>query len=252
MVKRFLTAVQFLTKIPVSMTLEEEDFAPQRMASTMVLFPLVGLLLGSLLIFFDLLVKDLGPLLRNTLLLSFYILLTGGLHLDGLLDSLDGLLPAVEEKRRQEIMKDSNIGAFGAIGLVLSLILNIALLIELPEEVRLYALLSVPVLTRWSMTIAASLFTSRRQEGLAYLFSHSFTRKKSLVSTLLTLSILLIVHPFTLLLLVSLFISTYLLGRWIERRISGLTGDSYGFIHEINQIIALLLIIIGWGLLYGC
>lgn len=249
--KSLLTAIQFLTKIPVPVQLEEDDFTPLKMASTMSLFPLVGIFLGLLLILMDLLTSRLSPLLQNMLLLSLYTLLTGGLHLDGYMDTLDGLLPAVAPERRQEIMKDSNIGAFGAIGLVILLLLKLTLFFELPSEIRQVSILFMPLLSRFSMTAAAYLFKNRRREGLGYLFSQAFDGRRFFVSTLITFSIILFLEPVGLLLLPLMVMTTLCLGRWITGLIQGLTGDSYGFINEVNEVMVLLFISLGWSLFHG-
>lgn len=236
-------ALQFLTKIPVNLNLVEEDFSPLNMASTMTLFPLVGFLLGLLLVAFDFIIMQLSPLLKNVLLLSFYTLLTGGLHLDGFMDTLDGLLPALPPERRQDIMKDSTIGSFAAIGLILLFLLKLALFMEVPLGLRPKTLLLMPVFSRFSMTVAAFLFKSRRKEGLGYLFSQAFKGKNFIGSSLITIAIILMVDPLAFFLLFPLLLTTFLLGRWVIHRIDGLTGDSYGFILELNELFFLLFLI---------
>lgn len=241
--KRLLAAVQFLTKIPINV-LQEEDFTPARMAGIFTLFPLVGLLLGVCLLGFDYLTGVVNPFLKNILLLSFYTLLTGGLHLDGYMDTLDGLLPAVSKEKRQEIMKESQIGAFAAIGLFILLFLKLGLFMELTGHSRHLALLLMPVLSRWSLIGAAFVFSSARADGLGYQFSQGIRGKNLFLSTLIALPITLLLGRRGLLLLLLVFTATLLWGRWITARIPGLTGDSYGFINEMNELLLLSLLLL--------
>lgn len=253
MVRRFLVALQFLTKIPVNIHLTEEDLSPSNMANTLILFPLVGLMLGLFLVGFDYLIRGLqfNPLLQNSLLFSFYILLTGGLHLDGYMDTVDGLLPAVSPIERQKIMKDSHIGAFAALLLVLLLLVKVGLFMELTGTIRYPALFLLPIFSRWSLVLAATFFKNPKQEGLGHLFSQGMDKKKLFQSTLLLLPLWVILSPQVFLLLPLLLLSTQILGWWITSRIQGLTGDCYGFIHELNEILILLFLILRGGYSYS-
>src|SRR5262247_3388269 len=128
-------------------------------------FPVVGLILGLTLAGVDLVTARLFPgLLGSLLTVTAWKLLTGGLHLDGLADCLDAL-GGRDPEHRLAIMRDSRIGAFGALGLILVLLLEIAALTELPPSVRQASLLVVPVVARATPPLLARLFAPARSEG---------------------------------------------------------------------------------------
>ncbi|HEU5320052.1 MAG TPA: adenosylcobinamide-GDP ribazoletransferase, partial [Methylomirabilota bacterium] len=128
-------------------------------------FPVVGLALGAALAALDAVTARLfPPLLAALLTVTGWKLLTGGLHLDGLADCLDGLTGR-DVEHRLAIMRDSRIGAFGAIGLILFLLLEIGAVAELPPPLRWRALLAAPVVGRATPALLARLFAPARADG---------------------------------------------------------------------------------------
>ena len=245
-----LVALQFLSKIPLSIQLDKEDLRPAMMARRMVYFPLAGLVMGIILMAADYLFQLILPsMVAAAFLLVFFTALTGGLHMDGFMDSLDGIWSFTSKKKCLEIMKDSNIGAYAAVGLMLLLLMKFVLFLQLPTAVRSMGLLIMPALSRWTMVFAAYIFDNARGEGLGHLFSSEMTLKKFLVSTLFVLPLPLLLEPLALLLLPLLLLSTLLMGKRISSLLEGLTGDNYGLINEVNEVLCLLLILIlgGWG-----
>ncbi|HET7342314.1 MAG TPA: adenosylcobinamide-GDP ribazoletransferase, partial [Methylomirabilota bacterium] len=121
-------------------------------------FPVVGLALGIVLAAADAaLARVFPPLLVALLVVTLWKLLTGGLHLDGLADCLDGL-GGRDPVHRRLIMSDSRIGTFGAIGLILFLMLLIVCLSGMPPPARRRALLLAPVVGRATAPLLARLF----------------------------------------------------------------------------------------------
>ena len=128
-------------------------------------FPVVGLGLGAVLAGVDRVTMLLFPsLLAALLTVTAWKLLTGGLHLDGLADSLDGLAGR-DPAHRLAIMRDSRIGAFGAMGLILVLLLEIVAVSELSPSLRGWTLLVVPVIARATSPLLVRLFPPARTEG---------------------------------------------------------------------------------------
>src|SRR5262249_40992557 len=103
-------------------------------------------------------------LLAGLITITVWKLLTGGLHLDGLADCLDGL-GGRDAEHRLAIMRDSRIGAFGALGLILLLLLEIAAVTEMPSSLRARALLVVPAVARATPPLLARLFRPARHDG---------------------------------------------------------------------------------------
>src|SRR5947207_3423551 len=128
-------------------------------------FPGVGLALGAVLVGVERLTSTVfSPLLAALLTVTVWKVLTGGLHLDGLADCLAGLAGR-DAAHRLGIMRDSRLGAFGAIGLILFLLLEIGALVELPADARWRALLVLPAVGRATPPLLARCFASARVEG---------------------------------------------------------------------------------------
>src|SRR5262245_45295064 len=138
---------------------------PAEIGQAALWFPVVGLILGLTLAGVDLVTARLFPgLLGSLLTVTAWKLLTGGLHLDGLADCLDGLVGR-DREHRLAIMRDSRIGTFGAVGLILFLMLEIVTVAELPPAVRWRALIVVPTLARALPPLLARCFSSARPTG---------------------------------------------------------------------------------------
>lgn len=134
-IRHYLLALQFFTRVPVTGRLAAwVGYSPDMLRLSAAHFPGVGWLVGGLAaLLYALLVQALAdaayaPLVLAVLVTVFTVLLTGAFHEDGLSDLADGLGGASDRERALDIMKDSRIGAFGALALVLALLLKVALL----------------------------------------------------------------------------------------------------------------------------
>src|SRR6056297_3380509 len=106
----FLIALQFITIIPVKKQLK---YSEKDIAHSMMYYPLIGTILGLVLVLINLIGTQFLPnLVRDSLLLIFFVLLTGGIHLDGLVDSFDGLYGGKNKKEILSIMRDSSVGVY--------------------------------------------------------------------------------------------------------------------------------------------
>ena len=157
-------ALTFLTKLPWPWRGPADETA---LARSMFWFPWVGALLG--LIFWGAwagLQKILPAPAAAALLLALTVWVTGGLHLDGLADTADGLGGGRTPEEALRIMKDSRVGAFGVISLILALVLKFSLFLSLATQTRgAGVLLLFPVISRWSMVLLAYLSPYARAEG---------------------------------------------------------------------------------------
>src|SRR5947208_2420020 len=175
-VSRALLAVRYLTILPLSRFSHAGLEALGRAAPWS---PVVGAALGLVLAAVDALtVRVFPPLLAALLTVTVWKFLTGGLHLDGLADCLDGLAGRDPAERRA-IMSDSRIGAFGAIGLIFFLMLESAAVSELPHAARWRALVAAPGIARATPALLGRLFRSARAGGQGALFSAGLGRADS-------------------------------------------------------------------------
>jgi len=250
-VKKFLYALRFLTVIPLPYR-QDEDMTD--VARSHALFPLIGFLLGlilwgtaklSLLIF--------SPLTTGFLLMIASLIMTGGLHLDGLSDLADGLGGGRDRESRLEIMKDSRIGAFGALTLIGFLLVKGLFFRELLsrlEGTSLLLLVLPPLWARGFAVLIIRVFPSARPGGMGDFFQKS-ARPIDLISAMiltagLSTALLIIAGQIVLLtLLPVLFLLMLIPAGRINRLLAGLTGDCYGALIEGAELLSLFLLILG-------
>jgi adenosylcobinamide-GDP ribazoletransferase len=179
-------------------------------------------------------------LLAGLLTVTAWKLATGGLHLDGLADCLDGLAGR-DVEHRLAIMRDSRIGAFGAIGLILLLLLEIAAVAELPSGARDRALLAVPVIARATAPLLSRLFPPARSEGLGAAFGAAVGRWAAPIALTIALGVALAALRLTGLVVFAVsVVSALACARFFAARLSGITGDVYGAAIEIAELTGLL------------
>lgn len=244
--KGLRSAIAFLTILPLGPGKAAEDFPAAR-----TWFPLVGLLLGSMLAGTDLLLQstftlltsDPAPLdrqfpalLAGALLIAALALLTRALHLDGFMDACDALLGAFERRRRLEILRDTHVGAFAVVGLTSLLLLKISSLAALPQTSRQSVLLLFPCLSRWGMLLVMELFPYIRREGLGTAFFGNRARRPLIGGFCLALAVAIGLGGTTGALLFALASAvSWAVGYWAARALGGLTGDIYGAVNETAE-----------------
>lgn len=241
-VRPFLFAWHFLTAIPISRTHHEP--AASDLAASMAWYSTIGLLIGGILVLADVVLGAVcsSPVV-NVLLIVLLVLLTRGLHQDGLADTLDGLAGGRTPMDRLAIMRDPRIGAIGATGLFLSLLLRYAGLAALPAGVRIPALICMPAFGRWAMVAVAWRSPYARTEGgLAAPFLSHLAFTHVLLSTVMLSAAL--VMGFGLrgaMTTVGLGLAM-VVAAWIacRRWFGGVTGDTLGATNEVAELVFLM------------
>ncbi|MDP9366142.1 MAG: adenosylcobinamide-GDP ribazoletransferase [Chloroflexota bacterium] len=232
----FALAGSFLTSVPVP----QVEPTPQVLGRAIGLFPAIGGLLGALLgavgLVLDWVLPG-GPV--AALLLAVGAVLTGGLHLDGLMDTADGVLGGRTVERRLEIMRDSRVGAFGATAGGLALVGQYACLAEFTGFERLAALVLAYGLSRWTMVVALGLFPPARPTGLGAAFHEGGGQRSLVVATLLAAVIALACGPLGFVGFAFAAVTAPLGGRFLARRLGGLTGDTYGALAVVTETLVL-------------
>jgi len=238
----FLIAFQFLTIVPLPVTVrcEEED-----LGRSMAFFPLVGLALGAFLAGADFLLSPLLPRgVVDLILITLLSIVTGALHLDGLSDVCDGLAARGSRERFLDIMKDSRVGAVGAVALVLGLGLKYQALLAVPLEYKREVLLFFPLAARFTqvqMTVGAR---RARSDGLGCAFVGGVGVAQLILSLIFTLAAACLLLGLNGLGCVALlFLVTWGVKSWSHRRLGGITGDVIGCASELNEIFCLLFIL---------
>jgi adenosylcobinamide-GDP ribazoletransferase len=209
-------------------------------------FPVVGLALGLGLAAVERIAARLfPPLLVALLTIAAWKLMTGGLHLDGLADCLDGLAGR-DTEQRLAIMRDSRIGTFAAIGLVLVLLVDVAALAEITDHWRWRALVIAPTVGRATPLLLAQLFPAARRDGHGACFQAGMGRGSASLALALALCVAFGALGWSGLIGAAMGILAALLIGWqFARRLEGITGDVLGAAVEITEL-AVLLTIAAW------
>jgi adenosylcobinamide-GDP ribazoletransferase len=238
----FLAAVQFLL---VSPAFVRREFHARELGGAVGFYPLVGLLLGALLVAADGLLARLFPLeVRSALILGLWILLTGALHFDGLLDSCDGLLGGHTAVRRMQIMRDERTGAFALAAGTLMLLIVYSALNALGDG-RWPALLLAPVLGRCGMAVAVTIYPYARAEGLGRDIKDHAGALQSAEAALTAIAVVagltwLLRSPAPAVSLLTAAGVWWLGARFILHRIPGMTGDTYGALNMLVEATVLV------------
>ncbi|NJC87398.1 MAG: adenosylcobinamide-GDP ribazoletransferase [Desulfuromonas sp.] len=237
-------AVAFLTRLPVGAF---PEVSPAQLGRALAFFPLVGLLLGGGLAAGDAALAGLLPrAVGDALLLALLALLTGALHLDGFADLCDGVGGGRDREAALRIMKDSSIGAFGAVGLILLLLVKYQALLALPAAVKLPALLLMPVAGRWApVLLTVTVPYLRGPEGTGAAFAAHAGARELLLATLTLLAVAAgLLHWEGVLICGGLALVAAAFGWWIRRQLGGVTGDVLGASAELLEVASLLLVLV--------
>lgn len=228
----FWAALTFLTTLPAPAA----ALSPQGLGRAAVWFPAVGLLVGVLLGG----VRWLGewlfdPWPAGALVVTVWAVLTGGLHLDGLADCCDGLLAPVSRERRLEILRDPRLGSFGAAGLGLFLLLKtLAAAAAAPV-----ALLIAPAWARWALLVAARQ-PQARPGGLGASFAAGLTPGIVAGAALIPLLLAGLAPLRSGVALLVAGSAAWGALRLARARLGGVTGDVYGLVVELCELMVLL------------
>ncbi len=248
--RAFVTAFSVLTILPLN---RKRAVTEQELASSVVYFPLVGLVIGSLLMAVaQWLSPVLAPAPLAVLLLLLSVLLTGGLHLDGLADLCDGLAAGGNRERILSVMKDSRVGAFGVMGLVIVLLFKYSLFLEVIRQRAVHSFLLMGVLSRWAMVLAAFSGRYVRDTGMAKPFIGQIRWPALLGSTVFTAGVVWMLFKGPGLgALVSVGVVAGFFLYYLRLKIGGLTGDGLGALNELVEVVVLLLILTVGHSLFG-
>ncbi|AHV96722.1 adenosylcobinamide-GDP ribazoletransferase [Paenibacillus sabinae] len=242
-----IVAFQFLTRLPIPVQVEYDK---RYVSRSVIFYPVVGFVIGSILYLALVVLSSGSAPLDAAVLLLIWTLITGGLHLDGLMDTADGLGSHRPREQMLAIMKDSRVGAMGVLAAFFVLLLKWASLWTLLDRMHqgsisgnmlLCVLLTVPAVSRGAMVAAIV----RRpyiggEQGMGGLFREA--RAGYLAGAMLLLLFPVILRPsygwFWLSGIQAA--AAWLLVRHFVRRLGGLTGDTYGALNELVETVGLL------------
>lgn len=238
----FFAALQFLTIFPAMV---RRPFSGAELGWSLAFFPLVGGLLGGVLVILDRLLGLVFPAgVSAALILAAWVLATGALHLDGFLDTCDGLFGGRTPENRLRIMRDHHVGAFAVSGGILLVLIKFQALAALAN--RETALLLAPLLGRWGIVPAVICFPYARAEGLGRDMKDNAGLLPLLLASVIALGTAWWAAEWLGLLCVGVVLLALIaVAVVVLRRLPGFTGDIYGFCCEIFEVLVLLTLVAG-------
>ncbi|HEY7066924.1 MAG TPA: adenosylcobinamide-GDP ribazoletransferase [Chloroflexota bacterium] len=243
MVRGFGTALQFLTRLPAPYP---HATSAAQLGAALVYFPAVGALVGALLVALDAALRPLllAPAVVDALLVATLVVVSGALHLDGLVDTCDAVCTRASPEARLALMHDSRAHAPGTIVACLLLLAKLAALQALPAAARVPTLLVAPLLARWAIVVAYWGYPYARQTpGASLALKAQATTPRAAAATAFALVVLFAaLGPRGALVLAAAGLGVHLLASGLRTRLPGLTGDTYGAIAELTEMLALALV----------
>ena len=247
--KKFIGILQLLTRIPINMdTGFDEEFD-----KSIIYFPLVGLVLGVIYLvitYISLQVFDIY--IVSIIFLISEVLLTGGLHLDGLGDTFDGIYSYRNKEKILEIMKDSRLGTNALLAIVFLILLKVGFVYSIISMDILYPLLLTPIYGRLAIVFSCYKNKTPRPGGMGDLFIGKVNNKQLFITILYTILIVILAYVlikisiyevlFSIVFIPVLYILTRMFTRYITNKIDGISGDILGCWCELSQLIYLIFI----------
>lgn len=214
--------------------------------------PLVGAIIGAVVYGWCVLCQhlELGALLFATVATLLPIFLSGGIHLDGFIDTSDALYSRREREKKLEILKDPHVGAFGVMMCGGLLLLEVGLYGQLYENMKFLPIVLIGfVFSRNISALSVISFKKAKTTGLVATFSENSSRSSVVVFILLNAVLLVILCDFSVLLTgavaIVLFAWLFLYRQLVYREFGGVTGDTAGFFLHICELLLLIIAVVG-------
>lgn len=236
----FFSAVRFFTTIPVPLSWCGRI---ENIERGLRWYTLIGLMIGLLLAGWDRCLLHLFPALPSAALtITFWLVITGGFHMDGVADTADGFFSSRPKERILEILKDSRTGAMGVMAIVLVTVIKLSALASLPPNARATALLLAPVAGRFAALFVMNRFPYARTSGLSSIYLAGRSHKVLGISAGIFMAAALLFWQRTGILLILFTIAfAWAFGHWCKTKIDGFAGDNLGAVLEIMEAISLLI-----------
>lgn len=236
--QQFILMLTFLTRIPVKYSFE---FNTSTFGKAYGFFPIIGAIIGGLLFLTTYVAAYIPLSIYAFLVIIMYLMIVGGIHIDGIGDLCDGIFSARNKSRMLEIMEDSHVGAFGVVGLVLYFLgMYIGIYGVLTYPIGKYCIFVMPIIAR-SMTVFVTGYCRyAKPNGLGKGMVDSI---KPIPATLILLGVYVVLYFISVNILIGAIISTGIIGIMvfrIHKILDGITGDVVGASVEIGQVVFLL------------
>ena len=246
--KRFIGLLQFMTRIPIKadMGFDEEFY------KSIVYFPLVGFVIGLIsFIIGSLAIKIFDPFLTSILIVAGEVILTGGLHIDGLGDTFDAIYSNRDKERMLEIMKDSRLGTNSLLAILFLVLIKVGLLNSIISSNLMCLVIFMPMISRLGVVVMLYKTVTPRKVGMGNIFIGKATLGMFIIAIIYTVVILVALCKFLFLAtnlnivkllsaIVVVMLFDQLFKKHIYKKIDGVTGDILGCTIELGELIFLL------------
>jgi adenosylcobinamide-GDP ribazoletransferase len=237
---QFLLAISFLTRLPIV----KRDFTGLKLASSSWAFPLVGAIVGAWAwaVYVCALSIGISPIISAWLAIFFQIILTGGLHEDGLADTADGLASSRSKEQKLAIMRDSRIGSYGVVALLIAISLRANAISVFPAH-SLWFFVAAEVTSRALMVLVMRGSASARAEGLSASAGRP-TGKQTIFSLFIGVFSLFIATSFlnAIFCIIIIAIIFFVIREISRKNFGGITGDVLGASQQISEATLLILL----------
>lgn len=242
MIKGLILTIQFLTRLPINIPV---DFNDENIKKSTFFFPYVGILLGAIASLPYILLGKQNMEIASVLTVISMIFLTGGLHLDGLSDTVDGFFSNKKKEDILAIMKDSRIGAFGVLSLIILVLFKYVLISNFNIGLPIALMLSMGN-ARLIVLLQIAFKNIARPGGLGDMLHRSKANKYIIGTSILYIILIIYIDIKFLFPLFISFVIGELISLYTYKKIDGFTGDVYGACIEIIESTSLLVF---WGVL---
>lgn len=242
--KSFFTGLQFLTRISL---VREDEWRVEDFGRSVKFFPLIGAVLGVIYAFFAYAIYFWLPHrgivlpshVASVIMLVLPLLMTGGLHCDGFMDTMDGIFSGRSRERMLEIMKDSRVGSNGVVGFGLWIVTAWAILQDLTPLALCEAMFAMPVIARLMMAAVIRLYPYARPEGMGKAFAE---HSEGYALTFAVISAIILIAPLGVKAFIALAVCasfTKFFASFVTKKIGGVTGDIYGAVTMLSELLVL-------------
>jgi adenosylcobinamide-GDP ribazoletransferase len=238
-----LAALQFLTIIPLP---GRREVSPEELGRSAVYFPLIGLIIGLLLAGWHWLLGLFLPrAVVDVLVVVSLVVISGALHLDGFIDTFDGIAGHKSVEDRWRVMHDSRAGGFGIVAVCCLLLVKYLSLNSVPDPLLMVTLVMMPVLSRWAMTYAIFAYPYARPAGLGKAFKQGTRWLRFTIATVIAVIVAIILLQLAgVAVMLGIWIIVAAMATYLKGKFSGLTGDTYGAINEVAEVCVLIIILV--------
>lgn len=241
MINGLILAFEFFSRLPFKKNI---DFTRENISYSVFFMPFVGLTIGFISAIFFNIIAQFDRLMASFFTVAIMMILTGGLHIDGLSDTFDGFLSNRNKEKTLEIMKDSRIGTFGTIAIIFVVLGKILLIYRITKNINTAIIFSMAS-SRLATSINIAHKKCAKNDGLGFLFYNSKPLNKVIISSVLYVLFISIENIYNIIPLVVTIMFSLAFAKWADIKIGGITGDINGATIELGEMISLL---VYWGI----